>query len=622
MALAATTLWEFNASATANMVNAGGFNTANAGMPTDLTTDSNTANTDSPIVSSATYNFAAGDVGNWVYIQSGTNWTPGFYQIASVGSNKATLSAAIGQAVQLNSSTNTYGPNTVAGCATVGTPTNGTFAIDYSQATAAIINGVADFAAVGASTTLTSATAGFTPVMVGNLFHQTTTGTGGFGIVGWYEIATYVNATTVTLDRTPNSGTASVDTTGYIGGALSLNSTLDDDFFEIVLANNCIFIKAGSYILGEAITISSAPGTGTARIKIFGYTSIRGDSSTGNNRPLIACGALTIVMNQHWQIENIIFTGTPSTLLTSGIANYVKNCKFLNTSTTAARVAMTPSQAGSYFYNEFVSQNGIAINSASFQSGIIGNYIHDSDIGIQMGSNSMPFLFNILINCKTAGISVTSSDPREYIVGNTIYGAEATPLGIGIRSTASTAGSLYMYNNIIYGFATGLSIATVKQDSVVENYNNIYNCTTARTNIDTGVNSLALDPQFVGVTQITGSTATTAGSVLTESGGDFSTVTDNVDYVRVVSGTGVTTGIYLITSHTGTTLTTNNSLGTSSAGNVVYVVYTGSNCAIGTNLAGTGFPGAFNGGDATGYLDIGAVQRQESNSAAAWFSGE
>src|SRR6185503_9870086 len=86
-------------------VRAAGSDTANggffdpgqtAGMNTDGAATSATGN--SPVFSSASYNFVAGDVGAWVYIALGTNWTPGWYQIASVASNVATLTATIGTA--------------------------------------------------------------------------------------------------------------------------------------------------------------------------------------------------------------------------------------------------------------------------------------------------------------------------------------------------------------------------------------------------------------------------------------------------------------------------------------------------------------------------------------------
>ncbi len=62
MALTAGSIFEIRASATTLNVNGSGFNPANAGMLADATTDANTANTASPVLSSASYNFAAGDV--------------------------------------------------------------------------------------------------------------------------------------------------------------------------------------------------------------------------------------------------------------------------------------------------------------------------------------------------------------------------------------------------------------------------------------------------------------------------------------------------------------------------------------------------------------------------------
>lgn len=58
-----------------------------------------------PVVSSASHNFVAADVGLWLHITAGSNWTPGYYQIISVGSNDATLSAACGTSTTLSSGT-------------------------------------------------------------------------------------------------------------------------------------------------------------------------------------------------------------------------------------------------------------------------------------------------------------------------------------------------------------------------------------------------------------------------------------------------------------------------------------------------------------------------------------
>ncbi len=119
-ALSGNTIWDIRTTGS-DTANGGAFDPAQtAGMFTDGAATSATGN--SPVFTSASYNFVAGDVGAWVYIASGTNWTPGWYQIASVASNAATLSAAIGAAIQgTTNAVNTRFPDhasTVAGCAT------------------------------------------------------------------------------------------------------------------------------------------------------------------------------------------------------------------------------------------------------------------------------------------------------------------------------------------------------------------------------------------------------------------------------------------------------------------------------------------------------------------------
>ncbi len=62
--------------------NGGGFDTGVAGFPTDGA--ATVATSSAPVFTSASYNFVAGDVGAWIYIKSGTNWTAGWYQITVV----------------------------------------------------------------------------------------------------------------------------------------------------------------------------------------------------------------------------------------------------------------------------------------------------------------------------------------------------------------------------------------------------------------------------------------------------------------------------------------------------------------------------------------------------------
>lgn len=618
MALTAGMLWEIRDTATTGNVNGAGFNPANASFPTDLV--GATANTSAPVVTSATYTFVAGDVSAWIYVKAGTNWTPGFYQIASVATGAATLSAAVGAALQLDATMNRYVPNTVAGVATVASPTGGTYGVDYSQQNTAQTTAT-DFTAVGSSATMTSATAAFTPVMVGNVFHQTTTGVGAFGVAGWYEIVTYVNATTVTTDRTTNNGTASVGCTGFVGGAGRLNG-LEDDFLEMIPGASRVFIKNGSYTLSGALAVSSNNSTAALVTRLVGYNALRGDTPTGAQRPVLIAGANSVVMGQFQYMYNLSWTTTASGgINSSNVAGgcYFYNCKIVSTSTTANRAAITFTGGSQQATNcEIISQNGNGVTIGGVSNGrIVGCYIHDCANGFNYaGSNSV--VTDCLFECNTtAAITGSGASPLSSIINNTIYGREAK-IGIGINMSAANSFGTRFQNNIIYGFATGALSTTAASESNESLYNDYFNNTTDVTLVYKSATDVALNPQFVGASQITGTTASGSGSVLTDTNADFSSVTDNIDFVHVLSGTGATLGCYLVTSHTTTTLTCNNAVGNNATADRVYFIGVGHNFSIGPNLKGLGFPGVVGGSETTGYMDIGAIQRFEPTLAATF----
>jgi hypothetical protein len=121
-----------------------------AGFPTDGA--ATLATSSAPVFTSASYTFVAGDVGAFIYIKSGTNWTAGWYPIASVSGGAATLTASIGAAVL---DTN-KGLNTAAGCATTASPTAATWGIDYSQSATSRLT-FTDMVIGGTTTQFTSA---------------------------------------------------------------------------------------------------------------------------------------------------------------------------------------------------------------------------------------------------------------------------------------------------------------------------------------------------------------------------------------------------------------------------------------------------------------------------------
>ncbi|KKK84402.1 hypothetical protein LCGC14_2783680, partial [marine sediment metagenome] len=206
---------------------------------------------------------------------------------------------------------------------------------DYSQQDAAVTDFSKTDGTSNASTTFTSAAATFTAQAVGNVLHLIS---GTNGTPGWYEIATYVSANEITLDRNCSTG-AMTDGVFNVGGAMSLNSAVanqtDDDFFEIMLAGHKIWIENGSYTLGVTVSIA-ADGSETSPIVIEGYNATRGDAPTGSTRPTMVGGANNWSWTgDYWDIFNLIITGTGTVNFNrSGHSSKTVNCKGINTSST------------------------------------------------------------------------------------------------------------------------------------------------------------------------------------------------------------------------------------------------------------------------------------------------
>ncbi len=612
MALAAGSLVEIRSTATASNVNGGGFNPANANMLTNFTATS--ANTSAPVVSTASYSFVASDVGAWFYVKSGTNWTPGWYQISSVS----------GAAIRFVN--DRFVRNTIAGIATTASPTGGAGTVDYSQQDTAKL-ALTDLASVGSSTTITSATAGFTPVMVGNFLRQYTTGTGAFGVVGWYELVSYTNATTMVTDRTTNNGTAEVAVSGNVGGALSLGSS-DATVFNMAVLPFRYFVKGGSgvsYTLNGTMTITAAGDANNSTI-IEGYNLLRGDRPTGSTRPTFALGSGIWTWAAQWYCFSLIKTGSGTIVeqMNNGIFSYL--CKTINFSATAGRQAVNMGGFCLSSNCEYISYRGVAVqlNSCSLEF----CYIHDSNIGFSNLSGVSAYINQCIIagNVNSAFSGGAFSGGVFVVNGCTLYGAE-NKLGIGLQQIVSGA-AIQGKNNIIYGFATGAMSNSLNNNNY-DDYNNYFNNTTDATLWSKGPNDTALNPQFAGLSQLTGTTATTtSGNHLVDTTVDFiaAGVVPGRDFLYIKSGTGVTAGIYGILSvDSATQITTDIALAANATANKVWqiTVKSAGNTSfnIGSNLKGLGYPSLFAGEIATNSIAMGAVQPTAVAGGAFTFAG-
>lgn len=236
------------------------------------------ANTSAPVFTSASYNFVAGDVGAWLYISSGTNWRPGWYKIASVASNAATLSAAIGAAViGYASGIRQLKPSTAVGCATVASPTAATWSIDYSQQSAAQF-AYTDLVSAGTGLTVSSAAHPFGKQQVGNSI--VVTGGTNFN-AGRYVIASVSVVTATVVGPTNITTGAGAAGTGGLGGALASPGQASLSMFSV--SNMLACVKTGAYSITSA-TINVAGGcvsfTSGTQNAMIGYGSVRGDYGT------------------------------------------------------------------------------------------------------------------------------------------------------------------------------------------------------------------------------------------------------------------------------------------------------------------------------------------------------
>lgn len=391
-----------------------------------------------------------------------------------------------------------------------------------------------------ASTNFTSVTGGFTDAMKGNFLHLISA-TGADEVVGWYEIVSVTDGNTLVLDRT--SGTYTL-ADFYIGGAMSLNSALDDAFFEIMIAGSTIYMKNGSFSLGESLVVL-IDGTSAAPIVLEGYNSARGDAPTGASRPTIACGANSMDFTgaADWLFRYLIITSTNATAaIAPGAENHLLFIKATNTNASSTGAAFGSSSSISdvrYDFCEAIDASGRGFEIGN-DNNLHGCVATGCAIGVKVGGGDRNSInFCIFDGCAVAiDLSSATSESIE-IINCTLYGAE-TPAGTGIDMGA-TQTSVFI-NNIIYGFTTGITATSLVTQRFVAN-NNFYNNTTNRTNFTTGTNDIALDPGF----------------------------TDGA----------------------------------------------GGNFAVGANMKAAGIPGVFPGATSTGYLDIGAVQRQEPTGSFA-----
>ena len=331
-------------------VNQGGSDTACSGgfdpsATMNATLAATVANTSSPVVTCASYNFAASDVGYWLFIKSGTNWIPGWYQIASVAANAATLTATIGSAYLYDAnSKHCKGLNTVVGCATTASPTSGTWSVDYSfRQTNNARYSYTDLVIGSTNTQLTSAGNPFGVNCIGNVV-QVTAGTG--FTLGFNNVAS-ISGTTATMN-TANGTANSTGGTGCLGGCLA-SPALAAGAIPTFGSSNTIFVRynasaysitsSSSNVAGGKVVLPASATANGASMFCVGYDTSRWPWNLDANRPTIDVGVASVTViaasSGNQVIRNLVLTnaGSKATVVGismasgSGMAGVVHRCK-------------------------------------------------------------------------------------------------------------------------------------------------------------------------------------------------------------------------------------------------------------------------------------------------------
>jgi hypothetical protein len=400
--------------------------------------------------------------------------------------------------------------NSVFEVRTTGSNTNGGFyksdagTTDYSQQDAAQFTATD---AVTNGTTTVNFPTGTTPTLdsscVGNGIFLSNTGS-------WYEIVSFTDVNNVVVDRTVASATG---VTANIGGAVAL---ITDALIDgVTVAGNIWWVKSGTYTSTGNVVLSKS-GTANALIKIIGYQTTRGDTPTGDNRPLFALGTNIFRINDwtEWSLFRATYSGTGASAIEMDQQSTISEAKVEFTTSGALTIGLeVGNNGGSLIKTEVSAPNASAVSTAlvyglgsSIPTMVIDNYVHDcAGLGIRV--NAIGVIQGNIVDTCTGGIFGINSP---IIKNNTIYNCS----GNGIEITGS--GARVMYNDFN---SCGVALEGNASNAVRNDYNNYYNNTTDEgTNITKGANATAIDPSYADAAN-----------------GDFTNQLEAIDYISPFS---------------------------------------------------------------------------------------
>lgn len=364
-------------------------------------------------------------------------------------------------------------------------------ATDYSQQNSAQASGTHG-STVGTATFVDAIANSFTAAMIGNAVYITGSGQ----TTGWYFVTGYSSSSTVTLDRSPGTGTGA---TWALGGGWA-------DFWTNVTTSGPLVQGNTVYLLGSGIPNPASytydynysgsqfngPQNQLSLLIVFATDPSTPSYSSGG-KACLAVNGLTFNSGSGLYLKNLWFVFTSNNNSGYGLTNgsaYAANCVFdqngydmmcLNTCSTInvecfSSVAKRSSN----------SQPAMQLTpTANLSLTVMGCNVHDTvGPGIQLQQGTVAF--NVIAKCGGYGIYCDDSNGHypSAVFNNTIDGN--TGDGIRFRDTANLL-LAPIVNNIIsnhttggtYGFnlLSGTALAA-DQSALLRDYNSFYNNTT------------------------------------------------------------------------------------------------------------------------------------------------
>ena len=247
-----------------------------------------------PTVTTATYSFKTEDIGNYLFVRSGTNWTPGWYQITGLAGTSAIVNANKNQYTLSN-----LQPGFLDGIGLVNSISSATWTVDYTQKTSPR-NVYSDIVLLS-PTTYSSAGYTVNAAMPGNSVRIT----GGTGFTAGIYIITAASGTSVTLDRSAGIQ-GSTGGQGNFGGALSniYNAAIGmtqicGDKVVCLVKNDDVYTASGD---------TQVPSYNTSAI-FLGYGTYRGDNQKVTINVNASSSALSVSGSGFSKFFNFTYNG-------------------------------------------------------------------------------------------------------------------------------------------------------------------------------------------------------------------------------------------------------------------------------------------------------------------------